>query len=1536
MKYELLIQNASGAWVGLDMNESPAMNYQINNLAELKDRQMSYSQNIKLPITPDNCRALGFVDIFEVDTSIPYEPRPCRLLCDGVNIGGSGSILFVDKVTLLNIECQIVSGTTDLLEKLENLDLWDIDYDTVWSGANVGTADLSARWQYLLTTVDKGAQLLPKEIPFNIFGTGSGGRSRVDMRYLFPAVPFRRTVEYILNKQGYSLVTDLDDFPQHANDYITPAKAEVSLPFVENFNGLCSGAVSYPLSSRPYAVNMYYNYIGDDTGKVSYSGGFSPEYSYEDANLGNAVLKQGCVFTADAPTKLSVDMSINYTQQNMFGRIRGWVAIAYTTINGTDISQEPRVQSLYVSPRGGAAATFEDIELSRGEKLMCGFIVYLDSPGAVTEVKLVSDIEFKPSATSDQDIAYGDTINVLSSLGFKNQSEFLKTFLQAYGLTMDIDHTTKTVYAYTMNTLYKRRDAGDFYDWTRKLILEDENGFGFRLSSYAQNNYIKLQDNTDDDVQDRGNIPVADKTLESTKDLFTLPFEAGRNLTGKISPSLTITVANLPIYKVEIPEVEEGQPFDITRTYAGGKAHIVTVRGDLPVPVEVSENGVVKKTTSLFPAQHTPEQSYINSYYARFKDDMLKRSRTVEVSFLLDPWDVQNIDFFRPVWVGYFQAFFYISKISNFIEGQPTKVSLVCLGIQHAPGEDEAYYTVSAEIAPGQEELGIVSAYPSIVKSGGQARFEAERVIGLSQFEKWVFSDGTESTDAEVVKTITNDLTGTAYFRQISFRMTAKSADPTLGTATVEPSLVTADETATFTANPADECYFDHWEFSNGTTTRENPAIYRNPSQDLTGTAYFAKYLIVEANANEASLGVARVTPTHLRPGETATFEASAYDDAQFVRWDFSDGSTLTEETVQRVINANLSGTAVFVRSWNVSARSDGSGVGTVSVSPTKVKDGEKATFEAKPSSTSLFSKWVFSDGTESAEATVEKVITQDISAVGYFAVKTFTVNTTTSGAQGTAKAEPSTVEYGGSTKLTAISGELSRFLRWNTNVGNNTANPWTITNVTQNITAEAVFVQLYLIEASTNERELGYANVTPLAAAVGDTVTFECGAESEGIFDHWEFSDGTRATTETVSKVVPNGGLSGVAIFTRKQYSFTVDKSGTGNGSATVTPANGPAGTEVTFTASPNEQSAFKGWTFSDGTTSSQLVVKKTVSGNLKGTARFDISYFTITVDTQGASGTASANPTTVPYDGSTVLTAIAGELSRFEMWRTNYGNGPTNPLTINNIRQNVTATAIFTQLYLISASSNERELGYANVTPQAAAIGDEVTFECGAEDEGVFNRWEFTDGTTSTSTTVKKAVPGANFGGTAIFTRKQYSATANKTGAGSGTATVSPTSGPKGTEITFVATPANGSVFAGWTFSDGTTSTSSTVKKSLTQNITGTATFNIYVPPVTTVNFTGTVQPNMGRGVWGVRFNADPDIIAEGVQVQANVSWWFNGDDLRTLSGTVEYDPDTGGGWLYDTKAWNPDETADVSDVRGDVSVSDSRYKVGSVVWS
>ena len=55
MNYELLMKGIDGEVWSLDLPlDAPAMNYQINNLAELKDRNASYSQRISLPRTTHN------------------------------------------------------------------------------------------------------------------------------------------------------------------------------------------------------------------------------------------------------------------------------------------------------------------------------------------------------------------------------------------------------------------------------------------------------------------------------------------------------------------------------------------------------------------------------------------------------------------------------------------------------------------------------------------------------------------------------------------------------------------------------------------------------------------------------------------------------------------------------------------------------------------------------------------------------------------------------------------------------------------------------------------------------------------------------------------------------------------------------------------------------------------------------------------------------------------------------------------------------------------------------------------------------------------------------------------------------------------------------------------------------------------------------------------------------------------------------------------------------------------------------------------
>ena len=54
--YELKVKDTTGVWHNLDLipGEEPAMTYQVNDIAELKDRQADYSQKLNLPKTSTN------------------------------------------------------------------------------------------------------------------------------------------------------------------------------------------------------------------------------------------------------------------------------------------------------------------------------------------------------------------------------------------------------------------------------------------------------------------------------------------------------------------------------------------------------------------------------------------------------------------------------------------------------------------------------------------------------------------------------------------------------------------------------------------------------------------------------------------------------------------------------------------------------------------------------------------------------------------------------------------------------------------------------------------------------------------------------------------------------------------------------------------------------------------------------------------------------------------------------------------------------------------------------------------------------------------------------------------------------------------------------------------------------------------------------------------------------------------------------------------------------------------------------------------
>ena len=668
MKYSLYYKDKNGKFVQLDLGgQKPAVTIQANDLNELKDRQATFSQQIKLPKNSHNCRKLGFVNVFEVDSRAPYEPGECRLLCDNADLVGTGAVLYVDGVGRNDINCQVVAGLVDVFAQLDNISMGDSDFIIKYDITDTPTAETQtpggAYYRYLFATVDREPGTSAP--PFGIVGSDMS----IERRYLFPSIPFTKTIRHLFAKLGFSFITDIEGDGYEADkDYLYCGKARATAGEIGDFDALIGVTYADPQSipiSGPYP--KYFPFIriakSDPYGAVSINGDTTKAiYTAVDTSdvAINALIGGRNVRSTSLRYTATVKIDISITRVN--GDVES-LTHQGTAGSGRGDNGRDRDFSTSFTPPRIHVNTGDVIEVSATIESVSGI-------SSSTEAGYVGSVNFESYAITDQPPVPGDNINLLAATGFEKASEMLKAYIQMYGLVLLTDHDTRTVYAYTMNGLYDRIDAGDYYDWSDKLVKFAGRNMGFRLSKYGQTNNILLKENSSDGVTDKGTFTINDKTLETTKDLFTVSIESGRNLSGTIGDA-TVTAANIPVYDVES---EEGT---ITREYEGTNPHLVTAADQ--VLTLTAKQGTLSQQIDINVAVHTPMQRYIDRYYNRLVNDMLHNTKTLKEEFMFRPVDLENIDLLRPVYLEYYGAFFYISKINNYIAGRPTVCELVKL-----------------------------------------------------------------------------------------------------------------------------------------------------------------------------------------------------------------------------------------------------------------------------------------------------------------------------------------------------------------------------------------------------------------------------------------------------------------------------------------------------------------------------------------------------------------------------------------------------------------------------------------------------------------------------------------------------------------------------------------------------------------------------------------------------------------------------------------------------------------------------------------
>lgn len=608
--YELKVKDSTGMWHNLDIieGEEPVMNYQVNDIAELEDRQADYSQQIKLPKTSTNLVVLERLDIFEVNSLMPYKTLECRLFSDGFTLAGKGSLLVIDQISEY-IEGQIISGNADLFYTMQNSLMEDADL-----GSTIVGSPTLPQWVRMLWAA-LGEQL---------------GVYKSNYHYMFN---LHGTIKRLIELCGYTLDTDLAVATRQGDFFSAPSL----LPLNDSLEVFTSTASFSRVGGAGIGLSEY----------------TARHFQHNINNTGLGTLSQaGNTEIGALPYRLKFTSNIN-------GKVRVRVYVSGSKYYDPDSTyslqcvitkQNTEAFNLLKPPTETIYNIDENVEI----EVEIGDVLYMTTR-LVKSTTLNAECSVNMSGSFTITEIEADEVPIEGKLYFGNNTGFttyldlFKAFCQTYGLTIQVDNINKIVKAYTTDKLYSNKSIAK--DWSDKLSVENQE-LSFTIDGYGQNNFIKFD--KEDGIEDKGNFLIFNENLEKQKDLFSIKWGSGIDV--RVGDKI---LAHIPIYEYDDEIINK-------KKFVKGKPHLVKL-------IQINNNPFVI-------VNHITAQSLIDSYYDKLVNNMLVQAKCLNVEMLLTERDIEELDFFTPIYLKQFGAYFYVSKINNFVASDRlTKVDLIRL-----------------------------------------------------------------------------------------------------------------------------------------------------------------------------------------------------------------------------------------------------------------------------------------------------------------------------------------------------------------------------------------------------------------------------------------------------------------------------------------------------------------------------------------------------------------------------------------------------------------------------------------------------------------------------------------------------------------------------------------------------------------------------------------------------------------------------------------------------------------------------------------
>jgi len=621
----------------MDESEIVPVNKQVNNIAELQDRQTDFTTGFKIRKTRQMRELFELSGEVGANTLFPYQAQPARLIQDNIEMITNGKLI-LNRVDDQYYHVAIYSGNISFFKQIENLKLSDLllastnhtwDIDTM--AATHACTSPACDFVYPLCEPSDDGSITPY--------TDDGDRIEMYGGWIWPFIKVKAIWDEIIETAGYSVVGgDVVDSDLFSKIYM-------------------------PISRLA---------LKSTTNKYLYSKYWSGYYQY----LAEARLA--------LPGQVLITGDNDFLDGVYWTKVAGKYTIRITTLTTSPIPTIKLYSGLVY--KGDftviTSAPFITWTMTEYEYVYEAesneMLVFTTTPAVVFAYYSVSIIKIETAS-----VGYGSDLEPRYLLPDMSQVDLIKMMCNLFGLVPEVNERTKKIRFWNYQELYD--NIAIARDWSAYLS-ERDGTTEFKYGDYAQNNYLKYKVSNDVITdQGRGNMQIDDSTLKEEKTIVEVPV-ATCDEVDILDNNFIVNVSRIAFNKWN----EKDEVYISNKTIDPRIVYVDFVKEIASPPYTKSLwlRGTVNPMDGGWfgPEIVTPKKassievafSSLVIHYANLSR-MLTKTNLRKAKFNLPVYEVAGLQHNIPVYLSQYKAYFYVNKITNYVAGKLCTVELLKL-----------------------------------------------------------------------------------------------------------------------------------------------------------------------------------------------------------------------------------------------------------------------------------------------------------------------------------------------------------------------------------------------------------------------------------------------------------------------------------------------------------------------------------------------------------------------------------------------------------------------------------------------------------------------------------------------------------------------------------------------------------------------------------------------------------------------------------------------------------------------------------------